>query len=103
MIALIAPRPVYIASAERDGWADPRGEFLAALAAGPVYQLLGATGIAAGQTQESPWPVGEMIGYHRRPGGHGLTDFDWDRFVDFADRRFPGDDFVLTKDAGKVR
>ncbi|MGC4015692.1 MAG: acetylxylan esterase [Luteolibacter sp.] len=87
VISLVAPRPVYVASAIDDKNADPEGEFAGAKAAEPVYKLLGAGGLPA-----ETWPaVGQpvlngTIGYHVRPGGHDLTDYDWEQYLDFSDR-----------------
>jgi hypothetical protein len=88
LIALHAPRPVYIATAERDYWGDPRGSFLAAKAAEPVYRLFGESGLGVDDMPAVETPVGGFIGFHCRKGSHGQNDYDWEQFLNFADRHF---------------
>ena len=85
-IALIAPRLLYVSSATEDVTAGPRGEFASALFASPVWGLYGVGGLG-GRTfpaADAPLQSGN-VGYHVRTGHHGITDFDWERYMDFAE------------------
>jgi hypothetical protein len=88
LIALIAPRPVYVTSADEDLWADPRGEFLSCVHASPVYALLGEKGVESDVMPPLDEPQhGGRIGYHVRSGRHAFTEYDWRQFLKFADRQ----------------
>lgn len=86
LIALIAPRPVYVASAEDDRWADPKGEFLSCFYASPVYELYNKQGIKQENMPEVNQPIQNTVAYHIRSGKHDVTDFDWEQYIKWANK-----------------
>jgi (4-O-methyl)-D-glucuronate---lignin esterase len=89
LMALAAPRLLCVASSDEDLWADPRGEFLAAVGAGPVYGLFGLQGLSTSVMPSLDQPAQQgHISYHVRSGGHGLTEYDWEQYMNFADKHW---------------
>jgi hypothetical protein len=86
IIALIAPRPLLLQTGYTDKWSDPYGEFLAAKAATPVYELLGGKGIESYSQPRLGEPMMNTLGYLMHDGGHGVVPADWPVFLDFMDR-----------------
>lgn len=88
LMALIAPRPLFITGGTKDQWADPKGEFLACVGVSPVYELLGKKGI---ETTEMPAPdvalINGEIAFRNHEGGH-VDILDWPVFLEFAQKQF---------------
>jgi hypothetical protein len=89
LIALSAPRPVFVSGGIKDQWSDPKGQFLALVAAGPVYRLLGAKDLGATEMPALDKPVAEgSLAYHYHSSGHTVLPADWKILFDFADRHY---------------
>ena len=88
LLSLIAPRPLYVASAEGDQWSDPKGEFLSTRVASRVYALFNKKGIVADSMPALHHPVGDIIRYHIRAGKHDVTLYDWKQYLQFADEQW---------------
>jgi hypothetical protein len=88
LIALCAPRPVFISggATKGDGWVDAKGMFMAAVAAGPVYKLLGKKDLGATEFPpiETPLIDGD-IAFRQHTGGHTPVP-NWPTFIEFASR-----------------
>lgn len=84
VLAMVAPRPLYVASASEDAWADPKNEFKSALLATDVYKLYGLKGINAPVFPALNTPVGAAVSYHIRNGKHDILAYDWDQYISFA-------------------
>jgi hypothetical protein len=90
LMALIAPRPLAIGTADEDLDADPRGEFLAATAASDVYRLFGCDGLPAASMPGPDEDITGPISFHCRAGKHDQTPRDWRHYWDIADRFLKG-------------
>lgn len=83
LVALMAPRPLLLQTGSTDKWSDPRGEFLAAVAAEPVYQFFGKQGLGTDQMPAAGEAILHDIGYEMHNGGHGMVPSDWDVYLRF--------------------
>ncbi|MFK7811123.1 MAG: hypothetical protein AB8B59_01435, partial [Maribacter sp.] len=84
LLALIAPTPLYVASAQDDLWADPKGEFLSAHYASSVYSLFDKEGLITNQIPEVHSPIHKTVAYHIREGKHDVTNYDWEQYIKWA-------------------
>lgn len=86
LMALTAPRPLYVASAGEDIWADPRGSYLALHHAAKVWDLFKfPSGLPEAMPPANKQVISGKVGYHVRDGGHNMLVEDWKRFIAFAD------------------
>ena len=93
LLSMIAPRPLYVASASKDLWADPKGEFYSLKATEPVYKLYEIKLNSSWDDKFNSKSKGEdlkiaRMGYHVRNGKHDITSYDWERYIDFANHNF---------------
>jgi hypothetical protein len=83
LVSLVAPRPLLLQTGNTDKWSDPKGEFLAAIGAGPVYRLFGKQGLDTDQVPAAGHAILHDIGYEMHNGGHGMVPGDWDVYLEF--------------------
>ena len=83
LVALVAPRPLLLQTGSTDFWSDPKGEFLAEVAAGPVYKLLGKDPLDTDEWPAPKTPILHDLAYYMHEGGHGMVPSDWDIYLEF--------------------
>jgi len=83
LISLVAPRPLLLQTGNTDYWSDPKGEFLAAVAAGPVYKLLGKDDLGTAVWPDAKQPIFHDLSYYMHDGGHGMVPSDWGIYIEF--------------------
>ena len=89
LIALIAPRPVYVTNASKDLWADPKGTFLSLKNAERVFALYGIrSNLPANPPGINESIIQSPLAYHNREGEHDLTAYDWNNFIKFANYHY---------------
>lgn len=89
LLALMAPRAVYVASAAEDLWADPRGQYLSLVESQPAFNLYGIeTNLPAQMPDVNQQIIHPHMGFHNREGKHNMTPYDWQQFINFANTYF---------------
>lgn len=88
LMALAAPRPLYVASATEDLWADPKGEWISAFEVAPVYKLFNKEGLHETYPNPDTPDNSRAVAYHVRTGKHDITAYDWSQYIEFAKRMF---------------
>jgi hypothetical protein len=88
LVSLMAPRPLLLQTGDTDFWSDPKGEFIAAVSAEPVYKLLGKLGLGTDVWPAAGQPVLHDLGYYMHAGGHGAMPADYKVFIDFIKMHF---------------
>ena len=88
LVALMAPRPLLLQTGDTDYWSDPKGEFVAAVAGGPVYELLGKKSLRTNVLPEAGVPILNDLGYFMHAGGHGALPADYEIFIRFMKMHF---------------
>lgn len=90
LMACMAPRPLYVATAQHDLWADQLGQWIGTYNAAPSYMLYGKE--VAFSSPEQPTInqpiIKSSIGFHVRSGVHGLELYDWEQYMKFMEYHF---------------
>ena len=86
LVSLIAPRPLLLQTGDTDLWSDPKGEYLSAVAASPVWRLLGTEGLTVDHYPAAGEPVLSTLGYSMHAGRHGILPYDWPVFLSFLQK-----------------
>lgn len=88
LVALMAPRPLLLQTGNTDYWSDPKGEFLAAVAGGKVYEFLGKKSLGTETWPAAGVPILNDLGYFMHDGGHGAMPSDYPVFIEFMKKHF---------------
>lgn len=86
LIALCAPRSVYVGSSSLDVVADPKGEFISLATASKIWELYGVPGLGTDEMPPENTPIGGMAAYHVKTGKHSITAYDWEQYYNQADK-----------------
>jgi len=88
LVSLMAPRPLLLQTGDTDKWSDPKGEFLAAVGAAPVYEMLGKKSLGTDVYPAAGVPILNDLGYYMHAGGHGALPADYEIFIRFIKMHF---------------